>query len=48
MHILPDLHELEEKYPSEQTGVVVVSLHNTIVPYTAVKQPELIFYFLIS
>lgn len=26
MHILPDLHALEEKYPSDKTGVVVVSM----------------------
>lgn len=25
MHILPDLHDLEDKYPSNQSGVVVVS-----------------------
>jgi thiol-disulfide isomerase/thioredoxin len=28
MHILPDLHALEDKYPSDQTGVVVVSIYN--------------------
>ena len=27
MHILPDLHALEEKYPSDQSGVVVVSIY---------------------
>ena len=26
MHILPDLHALEEKYPSQEAGVVVVSV----------------------
>ena len=27
MHILPDLHALEEKYPSDQTGVIIVCFH---------------------
>lgn len=28
MHILPDLHALEEKFPSDQSGVVVVGIHS--------------------
>jgi hypothetical protein len=28
MHILPDLHELEAKYPSEKSAVVVVNYLN--------------------
>ena len=31
MHILPDLHALEEKYPSDQTGVIIVCFYYIVI-----------------